>query len=72
MQFCVSSCISYRFASGLLNFKRKVVKNLLGTLPASNTWIKFLFKSVTEITGHSATSEKASAATAGVQGRRGE
>lgn len=54
----------------MLNFTRKVVKNLLGTLPASNILIKFLFKSFTRITGHSPIFEKTSAATAGVQGRK--
>lgn len=55
-------------SSGLSNFKRKVVRNLLDALPASNIWIKFLSKSVTRL---SPTPEKASGSAAGVQGRRG-
>lgn len=55
-------------APGLSNFKRKVVRNLLDSLPESNIWIKFLSKSVTRL---SPTPEKASGSAAGVQGRRG-
>lgn len=54
-------------ASGLSNFKRKLVRNLLDALPASNIWIIFLSESVTRV---SPTPEKASGSAAGVQGRR--